>query len=452
MPPASAPPETSYALSDAGYVAYQTFGDGPKPVLFVPSWLQNLDVMWDEPNLARYLGRLASFARVLAFDKRGTGVSDPVALHALPTIEQWMDDARVALDAAGIERTAVIGDTEGGPIAAMFAATYPERVTALVLVNTFARWRRDHDYPIGMPEGTVNRLTDLYEQHWGVTPDILELTAPSAHRDPRFRAWYLRYQRLCMPRGAAAAMYRWVTDLDVRSVLASIHAPTLVVSRSDAQHHRPAFGRYLADHIPDARYVELPGADTFPFHAGDFDLVLDEVEQFLTGSEPAPTVDRVLGTILFTDIVASTQMASAMGDAAWVALRRTHDDVVRECLRNYRGREISHTGDGFLALFDGPARAVTCAARIVEQVRKLGIETRVGVHTGEVELVGDQIGGVAVHLANRILDEAGPGMILTSSTVKDLVLGSGIVFIERGPRQLKGVTDTWNLFQVFSVP
>lgn len=452
MPVRSGPPPTTYAPSEVGYVAYQTFGDGPDPVLFIPSWVQNLDVMWDEPALARYLDRLGSFGRVVAFDKRGSGVSDPVPLLALPTIEQWMDDARIALDDAGIERTAIIGDTEGGPIAAMFAATYPERVTALVLVNTFARWRRDDDYPIGMPEGTVTRLTDLYEDHWGVTPDILDLTAPSVARDLRFRTWFLRYQRLSMPRGAAAAMYRWVTDLDVRSVLPSIHAPTLVVARAGAQHHRPAFGRYLAEHITDARYVELPGADTFPFHAGDFDLVLDEVEQFLTGSKPAPTVDRVLGTILFTDIVASTQMASAMGDAAWVALRRTHDDVVRECLRNFRGREISHTGDGFLALFDGPARAVTCAARIVEQVRKLGIETRVGLHTGEVELVGDQIGGVAVHLANRILDEAGPGMILTSSTVKDLVLGSGIVFIERGPRLLKGVPDTWNLFQVFSVP
>ncbi|HSJ84095.1 MAG TPA: adenylate/guanylate cyclase domain-containing protein [Acidimicrobiia bacterium] len=452
MPIASAPPQTSYALSDAGYVAYQTFGDGPNPVLFVPSWLQNLDVMWDEPALARYLGRLASFAKVLAFDKRGTGVSDPVALHALPTIEQWMDDARVALDAAEIDRTAVIGDTEGGPIAAMFAATYPERVTALVLVNTFARWRRDHDYSIGMPDETVTRLTDLYEQHWGVTPDILELTAPSAYRDPRFRAWYLRYQRLCMPRGAAAAMYRWVTDLDVRSVLASIHAPTLVVSRSDAQHHRPAFSRYLADHIPDAKYVELPGADTYPFQTGDFDQVLDQLEQFLTGSEPVTNVDRVLGTIVFTDIVASTEVVTAIGDSAWLALRRTHDDLVRESIRRHRGREISHTGDGFLALFDGPARAVTCAARIVEQVRDLGIEIRAGVHTGEVELIGDQIGGVAVHLASRILDEAGPGTILASSTVKDLVLGSGIGFMDRGPRQLKGVADTWNLFQVTNVP
>jgi class 3 adenylate cyclase/pimeloyl-ACP methyl ester carboxylesterase len=452
MPTASAPPQTSYALSDAGYVAYQSFGDGPNPVLFVPSWLQNLDVMWDEPTLARYLGRLASFAKVVAFDKRGTGVSDPVALHALPTIEQWMDDAKVALDAAGIDRTALIGDTEGGPIAAMFAATYPERVTALVLVNTFARWRRDHDYPIGMPDETVTRLTDLYEQHWGVTPDILELTAPSAYRDPRFRAWYLRYQRLCMPRGAAAAMYRWVTDLDVRSVLGSIHAPTLVVSRSGAQHHRPAFGRYLADHIPDARYVELPGADTYPFQTGDFDQVLDQVEQFLTGSEPAPKADRLLGTIVFTDIVASTQVVSKIGDSAWIALRRTHDELVRENIRRYRGREVSHTGDGFLALFDGPARAVTCAASIVEQVRDLGIEIRVGVHTGEVELIGDQIGGVAVHLASRILDEAGPGTILASSTVKELVLGSGIGFIDQGPRQLKGMPDTWRLFQVTNVP
>jgi class 3 adenylate cyclase/pimeloyl-ACP methyl ester carboxylesterase len=445
-------PETRYAGSDAGYVAYQVFGDGPVAIMFITSWAQNLDVMWDEPALARYLDRLGSFGRTLVFDKRGSGVSDPVPIHALPTVEQWMDDARVALDAAGIERATVIGDTEGGPIASVFAATYPERVSGLILINTFARWRRDLDYPIGMPDAVVGRLTDLYEEHWGVTSDILDLTAPSVANDARLRDWWLKYQRLCMPRGAAAAMYRWVTDLDVRSVLGSIHAPTLVVSRAGAHHHRPAFGRYLADHIGEARYVELPGADTFPFQAGDFDPVLDEVEQFLTGTRPAPAVDRVLGTILFTDIVSSTETLSRIGDAAWVSLRREHDDLVRDNLARFRGREIAHTGDGFLALFDGPARAVTCASRIVEQVESLGLRVRSGLHTGEVEIAGDEIGGVAVHLANRIMAEAGPGIILTSSTVKDLVLGSGIEFIDRGPRLLKGVPDTWNLFQVIRVP
>jgi class 3 adenylate cyclase len=334
----------------------------------------------------------------------------------------------------------------------MFAATYPERVLTLVLINTFARWRRDTDYPIGMPDDTVTNLTNEYEEHWGVDADILDLTAPTAARDPRFRDWYARYQRLAMPRGAGAAMYRWVTDLDVRSVLSAIQAPTLVISRSEARHHRPAFGRYLADHIPDAKHVELPGADTYPFQAGDFDSVLDEVEQFLTGTQARPTVDRVLSTILFTDIVGSTKTAAEIGDAAWIALRQSHDDLVRENLRQHRGREVSHTGDGFLAMFDGPARAVTCASMIANELNELGIEIRAGLHTGEVELAGDQIAGLAVHLANRIMAEAEPGKVVVSATVKDLVLGSGIEFADLGRHELKGVPDTWNLFQVTRVP
>jgi class 3 adenylate cyclase len=452
MGPRQNTPPTTYARSDAGYVAYQVFGDGPNSVIFITSWLQNIDVMWDEPALARYLHRLGSISRVIAFDKRGSGVSDPVPLHALPTLEQWMDDALVVLNDAGVERAAVIGDTEGGPMAALLAASHPDRVSALVLVNTFARWRRATDYPIGMPDETWTKLTDRYEEHWGVTADILGLTAPTAAGDPNFRDWFLRYQRLSMPRGAAAAMYRWVTNLDVRSVLSSVQVPTLVIGRAEAQHHRPDFGRYLAEHIPEATYTELPGADTFPFQAGQYDVVLDEVEQFLTGSRPKPTFDRVLGTILFTDIVGSTQKAAEIGDAAWLELRRTHDELIRDCLNRFRGQEVNHTGDGFLAVFDGPARAVTCAAQIVELVHGLGIETRAGLHTGEVEMGEGQVGGIAVHLASRIMAEAGPGVILTSATVKNLVLGSGIEFIDRGPRRLKGVPDTWQLFQVMDVP
>ena len=445
-------PETRYASSDGGYVAYQVFGEGPISTLFITSWAQNLDVMWDEPGLARYMGRLASFSRVVCFDKRGSGVSDPVPWNMSPALEEWMDDARVVLDAAGVEQTSVIGDVEGGPMAILFAGTYPERVSALVLINTFARWRRDSDYPIGMPDDSVEKLTKAYEDHWGVDADILQVTAPTAARDPRFRDWYRRYQRLAMPRGAATEGYRWVTNLDVRMALPAIQAPTLVVNRSDALHHRPTFGRYLADQISGASYVELPGADTYPFQAGDFDAVLDQVEQFLTGAPAVSPVDRVLSTILFTDIVGSTQTAARIGDAAWISLRQSHDDLVRENLRKHRGREVSYTGDGFLALFDGPARAVTCASRIVEELRELGIEIRVGLHTGEVELTGDQVGGLAVHLANRVMAEAAPGSVLVSATVKDLVLGSGIEFEDRGPHQLKGVPDSWILFEVTKVP
>ncbi len=445
-------PETLYASTDAGYVAYQVFGEGPISTLFITSWAQNLDVMWDEPGLARYMGRLGSFSRVVCFDKRGSGVSDPVPWNMLPALEDWMDDAQVVLDAAGVEQTAVIGDVEGGPMAILFAATYPERVSALVLINTFARWRRDANYPIGMPEETIPKLTAAYEEHWGVDASILELTAPSTAHDPRFRDWYRRYQRLAMPRGAAAAGYRWVTNLDVRMALPAIQAPTLVVSRTDARHHRAAFGEYLADHITGAKYVELAGADTYPFQAGDFDLVLDEVEQFLTGAPAAPVVDRVLSTILFTDIVGSTSTAAGIGDSAWLALRQAHDDIVRENLRRYRGREVSYTGDGFLATFDGPARAVSCAHRIANEVEPLGLEIRAGLHTGEVEVTGDQVGGMAVHLANRIMSEASPGATLVSATVKDLVLGSGIEFVDRGSHELKGVPNSWALYEVSSVP
>jgi class 3 adenylate cyclase len=445
-------PETRYATSDAGYVAYQVFGEGPISTLFITSWAQNLDVMWDEPALSRYMTRLGSFSRVVCFDKRGSGVSDPVPWNMAPALEEWMDDARIVLDAARVDQTAVIGDVEGGPMAILFAATYPERVSALILINTFARWRRDTDYPIGMPEQTVGKLTAAYEAHWGVDADILDLTAPTAARDPRFRYWYTKYQRLSMSRGAGAAGYRWVADLDVRMALPAIQAPTLVVTRSDARHHRPAFGRYLADHIPGAICVELPGADTYPFQAGDFDTVLDEVEQFLTGAPAVSSVDRVLSTVLFTDIVGSTETAARIGDAAWISLRQSHDDLVRENLRAHRGREVNQTGDGFLALFDGPARAVTCAARISEQLAELGIEIRAGLHTGEIELSGDEVGGLAVHLANRIMAEAGPGSVLVSATVKDLVLGSGIEFVDRGPHELKGVPDTWVLFEATRVP
>jgi class 3 adenylate cyclase len=447
-----AQPETRYASSDAGYVAYQVFGEGPISTLFITSWAQNLDVMWDEPGLARYMGRLASFSQVVCFDKRGSGVSDPVPWNMLPSLEEWMDDARMVLDAAGVEESAVIGDVEGGPMAILFAATYPERVSALVLINTFARWQRDTDYPIGMPEQTLRKLTDAYEEHWGVDAAILDLTAPTAARDPRFRDWYTRYQRLAMSPGAASAGYRWVANLDVRMALSAIQAPTLVATRSDARHHRPTFGRYLADHISGATYVELPGADTYPFQAGDSDAVLDQVEQFLTGAPAVPPVDRVLSTVLFTDIVGSTETAARIGDAAWIILRQSHDDLVRENLRQHRGREVNHTGDGFLAMFDGPARAVTCAARIAKELNELGVEIRAGLHTGEVELTGDQVGGLAVHLANRIMAEAEPGAVLVSGTVKDLVLGSGIEFADLGRHELKGVPDTWSLFEVTKVP
>ncbi|MGH3136749.1 MAG: alpha/beta fold hydrolase [Gaiellaceae bacterium] len=446
-------PETRYVRGpDGAYVAYQMFGNGPLVVVFITSWLQNIDVMWDEPSLAAYLDRLASFSRVICFDKRGSGVSDPVPLAALPSIDQWMDDATAVLNAVGIERAALIGDAEGGPMAALLAASHPDIVSALVLVNSFARWRRADDYPIGMPEPTTAKLVERYEQHWGVTAEILDMTAPTAASDARFREWFTRYQRLSMSPGAAAAMYRWVTQVDVRAVLPSIRVPTLVLQRSAARHHRAPFGRYLADQIPGARYVELPGIDTLPFHAGDFQPLLDEVEEFLTGTRARPVVDRQLATILFTDIVGSTRLAAQHGDAAWRDLVGYHDEIVRTQLAAYRGREVSQTGDGFLAVFDGPARGVTCATHINEALRELGIGIRAGLHTGEVELANGGVRGLAVHIAARVMAVADSGGILVSQTVRDLVFGSGIELDDRGEHELRGVPGRWRLYAVAAPP
>ena len=445
-------PETRYARSAGGYVAYQVLGEGPQDLLFVTHWGTNLDAMWEDPSLAHFFHRLTRIGRVVCYDKRGTGVSDPVPLAALPTLEEWMDDARVALDAVGSRQAAVIGDTEGGPMALLLAATFPERVSALVLLNTFARWRRAPDYPIGMPDPTWEKLVFRYERFWGQDPGMLGLTAPSLVGDARWEEWFTRYQRLSMPPGAASRMYRWVTQLDVRSVLPAISAPTLVLHRRDNRHYRLPFGHYLAEHIPGARLVELPGADCYPFYTGASDDVLDEVEQFLTGARQQPPPARELATVLFTDIVGSTDLAARLGDARWLELRSAHNDVVRRHVAAFRGREIATTGDGFLATFDGPARAVHCASQIRDAIRSLGMEIRAGLHTGEIELLDGDIGGIAVHLAARIMAAAGASEVLVSSTLTDLVVGSGIGFDDRGPHELKGIPGAWRLYEVTTVP
>lgn len=445
--PAGAPP-TRYVRTAQGHVAYQVFGEGPLAVVFITNWTTNLDVMWDAPGLSAYLERLASFARVVCFDKRGTGVSDPVPLDDPPTLERWMDDAIAALDAAGVDEAAVIGDTEGGPMAMLLAATYPERVRALVLVNTFARWQRAADYPIGMPAATTEKLIDRYAQHWGSTAEILGTTAPSVADDAHVRRWFLRYQRLAMPPGAGAVMYRWVLSLDVRDVLASITAPTLVLHRRGARHHRVAFGRYLAEHIPGARLTELDGADTFPFHAGDVEPLLSAIEIFLTGTRHTSSPSRRLATVMISDIVGSTAMASGLGDVRWRDLLRDHDAVIRAAIARFRGLELAHTGDGIVASFDGPTRAVSCAQHTLGALAELGLGVRIGLHTGEIEVGPDGTTGLAIHLASRVtsvLDGAG---IVVSRTVRDLTFGSGIAFEDIGEHRLKGMPDVWTLYKV----
>jgi class 3 adenylate cyclase len=444
-------PEVRYAKGDEGYVAYALIGQGAQDMLFIPNWATNLETMWEEPSVVRYFDRLARFGRVICFDKRGSGLSDPVPLASLPTLEQWMDDARLAMDASDAERAALIGDTEGGPMAMLFAATYPERTSALVLINSFARWRRADDYPAGMPEPTFEKLIQAYQVAYG-TGAFLDLTAPSMAEDVRFRRWQARLERLAMPPGATATMYRWILEADVRSVLPSIRVPTLIIHRKDNRHHRVGHGRYLAEAINGAKYVELPGADSYPFHAGNIDVVLDEVEEFLTGRRDVAAHDRVLATVMFTDIVGSTELAAKQGDVAWLDLRNAHDAVVRQLLQRFRGNEIQTTGDGFLATFDGPARAVRCGVEIAGAVRALGLEVRVGLHTGEVELLEGGVGGIAVHLAQRVMSTGLPGQVIVSGTVKELVVGSGIEFADRGSHALKGVPGEWRLFEVERLP
>jgi class 3 adenylate cyclase len=363
-----------------------------------------------------------------------------------------MDDARVVLDAAESRQATLIGDTEGGLMAMLFAASFPNRVSALILVNTFARWRRAPDYPIGMPDQTWEKMVLQYEQYWGQNPDMLALTAPSLANDTRAREWFTRYQRLSMPPGASTQMYRWVTQLDIRSVLPTISVPTLVLHRKESRHYRLAFGQYLAEHIPGARFVALPGADTYPFHTGESDSVLDEIQEFLTGVRDSGRAERELATVLFTDIVGSTDLAARMGDARWLELRAAHDAVVRRNIGAFRGQEIATTGDGFLAIFDGPARAIQCAVRIRDAVRSLRLEIRAGLHAGEIERRNGDIGGLAVHLAARVMGVAGPGEVLVSGTVTDLVVGSGIRFEDEGVRELKGVPGTWRLYRVTDLP
>lgn len=438
-------PDTQYARTVDGYIGYQRFGSGPRDLLFITNWATNVDVMWDDPSLARYLERLGTFARVVVFDKRGSGISDPVPLAQPTSLDAWMDDARVVADAAGFGPLIVLGDLEGGPMAMLFAATYPERVSALILVNTFARLLRADDYPIGLPPRVGRALAEAFELHWGVG-DALALTAPSAADDPRFKRWWARYERLAMPRRASRIMYEWVQRFDVRSVLPSIQAPTLVIQRRTNRYYRTVYGRYLAGQITGADYVELPGADAHPFFV-NADDVLDEIETFLTGSRPPLQTDRRLATVLFTDIVDSTGHAARLGDRSWRELLTAHHALIRAELTRFAGREIDTTGDGFLATFDGPTRAVMCALAIVRAAPELGIEVRAGVHTGEIEMIGSTVAGIAVHIAARVLAAAGPGAVVTTSTVRDLAVGSPITFQDRGTHELRGVPGQWQLLE-----
>jgi class 3 adenylate cyclase len=437
-------PQTRYVEVAGAEVAYQVVGHGPPDVVYVAGF-SHIDLRWEDPVWAAFLERLASFSRLILFDRRGTGASDAIPDTAMLTWEEWVDDLQAVLDAARSERTVVFAECDGGPTGLLFTAMQPDRVSALILANATARRLRADDYPIGRAPEAVDELVAMWRAAWG-TPDVVPRVFPSRANDPDFQQWGAKYLRaMATPRNAAAQFRYIIESLDAREALPLIQVPTLVLHTKDNLAFTIEEGRYLAEHIGGAKFVELPGGD---LQVASLPTALEELVEFLTGERPPVEVDRILTTLLFTDIVGSTERAAALGDHAWRTLLDAHDSMVRYQLRRFRGKEINTTGDGFLACFDGPARAIRCALAIGDATRALGIELHQGLHTGECEVRGDDLGGLTVHIAARVGASAAAGEVLVSSTVKDLVAGSGIEFGDRGEHKLKGVPGTWALFAV----
>lgn len=429
-------PDTRYAKSGHVRIAYQVVGDGPFDLVFVPGFVSNLDVGWEEPARARAWTRLAAFSRLILFDKRGTGLSDR---GGLPTLEERMDDVRAVMDAVGSRRAALFGVSEGAAMSTLFAATYPDRTHALVLYGAFA-----HFCSWVTPEDQIEAALERLEKNWG-TGESLAQFAPNLLSDDAFKRRYARFERLSASPSSASALIRMNSKIDVRAILPSIRVPTLIVHRERDALVNVEAGRFLARQIPNAKYVELPGNDHLPW-AGDTERVVDEIEEFLTGSRPTPEPDRVLATVLFTDIVNSTKRAETIGDQAWHDLLVRHNEVVRREILRHRGHEVKTTGDGFLITFDGPARSIRCSLAISEAVQNLGLQVKAGLHTGEVEMTDNDLSGIAVHIASRIAAMAQPGQVLVSSTVRDLVAGSNIRFRDEGSHRLKGLEEKVRLF------
>jgi len=439
-------PETRFAKSDGLDIAYQVWGEGDATMVGVPPIVTNIELVWEEPSWNRFLSRLGSFARVVHFDKRGTGMSERTIGN--PTLEQRVDDLRAVMDAEGIEHAYIGGLSEGGLLSAYFAAAYPERTDGLLLLDTFARLTRTDDYDIGPTDEFFDQAMDQWAATWGKPETItIAIFTPSKAGDDEFLRWMTRFERLTVSPGGLRAMMALNKELDIRSLLPTINVPTLVVHRTGDLAIPVEHGRYLADHVPGAKLVELPGFDHLPWF-GDADAYLDEIEEFVTGRRHEVEPDRVLATVLFTDIVGSTEKATALGDRRWRAVLDDLDDLSNRYIQRYRGRLVKSTGDGHLALFDGPARGVKCAAELCAAARSLDLELRAGVHTGEVELRGDDVGGIGVHIGARVGALAGPSEVLVSRTVTDLVAGSGLEFADRGDHDLKGVTGRWQLFAV----
>jgi pimeloyl-ACP methyl ester carboxylesterase len=437
-------PETRYVASGDVNIAYQVVGDGPRDLILVPGYVSNIEVFWEEPNLVRFLQRLATFSRLILFDKRGTGLSDRVP--DMPTLETRMDDVRAVMKAVGSERAALLGYSEGGPMCALFAATFPARTSALIMIGGYASRVRTLDYPWAPTAAERSRFIEVTRQEWG-GPVGIEDRAPSMATDERFRTWWARMLRMSASPGAAVTLLKMNTEVDIRHVLPSIRVPTLLVHHVGDRCLDVRGSRYMAERLPGAKYVELDGIDHIPW-VGNPDAILDEIEEFLTGIRTGPDPDRVLATVMFTDIVGSTERTVELGDRAWRGVLEYHHALVRDELARFRGREVDTAGDGFFATFDGPARAIRCACAISKSVHHLGIDIRVGLHTGECEVIGEKVGGIAVHIGARVAGLAEAAEVLVSSTVKDLVAGSGIDFQSRGAHTLKGIPGEWHLFAV----
>jgi pimeloyl-ACP methyl ester carboxylesterase len=437
-------PTTRYAKSGSLNIAYQVVGDGPLDLIYVPGFVSNVEMMWTQPSYVRLLGRLASFSRLLLFDKRGTGLSDRVSNDRLPTLEQRMDDVRAVMDAAGSERAALFGHSEGGSMSILFAATYPQRSIALALYGSFAKRLRSDDYPWAPTLVERRSLADEIERGWG---DVdLTYYVPSRAGDEPLRQWLSAYFRGSASPAAAAALLRMNSHNDVRAVLSAVHVPTLVMHASGDRDVKVEEGRYVAAHIEGARFLEIAGGDHLWFLSSKADEIVDAIEELVTGVRPVREPDRFLATVLFTDVVNGTVRAAELGDRRWGELVERHHAMVRGELGRHRGVEIDTAGDGFFATFDAPGRAVRCAMAVRDGVRELGLEIRAGVHTGECEVIAGKTGGIAAIVGARVREQAAPGEVLVTSTVRDLTSGAGIVFEDRGSRSLKGLPREWQVF------
>jgi class 3 adenylate cyclase len=439
-------PETKYARLGRDRIAYQVLGEGPPDLVMTTGSFGHVDLAWEDPGIALFLRTLASFSRLIMFDRRSTGASDPLLLDSLPPWESYAQDLTAVLDEVGSQQAALLAQVDASPMAIFFAGTKPERTSALVLANATARYLAADDYPIGVPTEVAEAVLAQLDQLWG-TEAMVTMQAPSRAGDPRFRRWLARFQRTIASPRAVQAFLRASFEMDASSILPSIQAPTLLLHRRDCQLVPIAHGRYLAERVPGATLIELPGTELTLFWETP-ELSLDHVEQFLTGVRRVAQPTRVLATVLFTDIVASTQRAGVLGDRRWRELLNVHDELTRRLVEEFGGRLVKTTGDGILATFEGPGRAIHCAAALREELAGIGVQLRAGLHTGEVELRDNDVGGIAVHIAARVMAAAGQGEILVSRTVRDLVAGSDVTLEDRGIYLLKGIDGDWQLLAV----